>query len=137
MPPNKERRYSYSSLNELKMGSIVNVYGVVKFHRDIRQTTNGQYHMLVTLTAPECEGHQLCCSLFQHDRDKLPPITGVGDVIRFHRLKIGNYDGKLQATSGTGFSWYARWLIVLLSIVTIGNPRVCRMGNLFIISFQK
>ncbi|XP_033744930.1 protection of telomeres protein 1-like [Pecten maximus] len=100
--------YSYCRLSSLKPNTVVDVYGVVKFFKSPSKTRGSDYSMLVTLVDPSlCEldaNKKLKCLLFHRDQAQLPSVD-VGDIIRFHRLKVSLYNGDLQGQNGPGFSW--------------------------------
>ncbi|XP_069142456.1 protection of telomeres protein 1-like isoform X1 [Argopecten irradians] len=102
------KEYTYSQLNSLIPNTVVDVYGVVKFFRSPSKTRGHDYSMLVTIVDPSvCQSEpkkKLKCLLFHWDESKLP-LVDVGDIIRFHRLKICTYNGDLQGQNCPGFSW--------------------------------
>ncbi|KAK0040564.1 protection of telomeres protein 1 [Biomphalaria pfeifferi] len=104
--PKKSPQYTYKLLSDLEVNTVVDVYGVVKFSRPAMKTRGQDYLCVVglvdpSLTEPESK---LPCNLFCRDADKLPaPETG--DVIRFHRLRIQTFNGRLQGSNAPGFQW--------------------------------
>ncbi|OWF35118.1 protection of telomeres protein 1-like isoform X2 [Mizuhopecten yessoensis] len=100
--------YSYSQLSSLKPNTVVDIYGVVKFFKAPSKTRGSDYSMLVTLVDPSlCEAgadKKLKCLLFHRDQAQLPSVD-VGDIIRFHRLKVSMYNGAPQGQNSPGFSW--------------------------------
>ncbi|XP_060080459.1 protection of telomeres protein 1-like [Ylistrum balloti] len=103
-----KKMYSYSQLSSLKPNTIVDVYGVVKFFKCPSKTRGSDYNMLVTLVDPSlCDlgtDKKLKCLLFHREEAQLPAVD-VGDIIRFHRLKVSMYNGELQGQNSPGFSW--------------------------------
>lgn len=96
------QKYTYTPLNQLKSGSIVNVYGVVKFFKPPYRTKGTDYCSTVTLVDPS--GGKLTCMLFSGSPDTLPKIFKVGDIVRFHRLKIQEFNKEVQGVTSPGFS---------------------------------
>ncbi|XP_074840221.1 protection of telomeres protein 1 isoform X2 [Carettochelys insculpta] len=70
-------KYTYTPLNHLKGGTIVNLYGAVKFFKP-PYISNGT--------------------------DALPKIYKVGDIVRFHRIKIREYNEQMQGITSIGFA---------------------------------
>uniref|UniRef100_A0A4W3JYN9 Protection of telomeres protein 1 n=1 Tax=Callorhinchus milii TaxID=7868 RepID=A0A4W3JYN9_CALMI len=104
LPPLSPLRldYVYIPLNEVKEGLTVNVYGVVKFFKQPVPSKGTDFYSTLTLVDPSAA--RLHCVLFSGSLDLLPQIYKVGDVVRFHRLKIQCYEGDLQGVNGPGFS---------------------------------
>ncbi|XP_051886187.1 protection of telomeres protein 1 isoform X2 [Pristis pectinata] len=94
--------YTYVPLNMLKGGVTVNVYGVVKFFKPPYRSKGTDYCTTVTIVDPS-EG-KLHCVIFNGNADLLPKIYKIGDVVRFHRVKIQEFNQELQAISAPGFS---------------------------------
>ncbi|XP_054255498.1 protection of telomeres protein 1 [Indicator indicator] len=95
-------KYAYTSLNQLKDGTIVNLYGVVKFFKPPYVSKGTDYCSVVTLVDPS--NAKLTCTLFSGNLDSLPKIYKVGDVVRFHRIKIREYNGQMQGITSGGFA---------------------------------
>lgn len=58
--------------------------------------------MLMDPTVAESGG--LECVSFQPNVSRLPNVQKVGDIVRLHRIKISNFQGRLQAKSTRGFA---------------------------------
>ncbi|XP_066218685.1 protection of telomeres protein 1 isoform X2 [Saccopteryx leptura] len=82
-------RYTYTRLDELKGGMIVNVYGVVKFFKPPYLSRGTDYCSVVTLV--DQTNVKLTCLLFSGNYESLPIIYKSGDIVRFHRLKVGSF----------------------------------------------
>ncbi|XP_030816176.1 protection of telomeres protein 1 isoform X2 [Camarhynchus parvulus] len=82
-------KYVYTPLNHLKDGTVVNLYGVVKFFKPPYISKGTDYCSIVTLV--DQSNVKLTCSLFSGNLDFLPKIYKVGDIVRFHRIKV--WDG--------------------------------------------
>nr|KAI8759167.1 protection of telomeres protein 1-like [Biomphalaria glabrata] len=104
--PKKSPQYTYKLLSDLEVNTVVDVYGVVKFSRPAMKTRGQDYLCVVGLVDPSLTDPEskLPCNLFCRDADKLPaPETG--DIIRFHRLRIQTFNGRLQGSNAPGFQW--------------------------------
>ncbi|XP_055663924.1 protection of telomeres protein 1 isoform X1 [Falco peregrinus] len=95
-------KYVYTPLNHLKDGTIVNLYGIVKFFKPPYVSKGTDYCSVVTLVDPS--NVKLTCTLFNGNLDSLPKIYKVGDIVRFHRIKIREYNGQMQGITSVGFS---------------------------------
>ncbi|NWT68647.1 POTE1 protein, partial [Prunella himalayana] len=113
-------KYVYTPLNHLKDGTVVNLYGVVKFFKPPYISKGTDYCSIVTLVDPS--NVKLTCSLFSGNLDSLPKIYKVGDIVRFHRIKIRAYNGQMQGITSGGFA-------SLTFDGTIGAPVVPRTSS--------
>ncbi|XP_069706831.1 protection of telomeres protein 1 [Phaenicophaeus curvirostris] len=95
-------KYVYTPLNHLKDGTVVNLYGVVKFFKPPYVSKGTDYCSVVTLVDPS--NVKLTCTLFNGNLDSLPKIYKVGDIVRFHRIKIREYNGQMQGITSVGFA---------------------------------
>ncbi|XP_058510964.1 protection of telomeres protein 1 [Ochotona princeps] len=94
--------YTYTPLNQLKGGTIVNVYGVVKFFKPPYLSKGTDYCSVVTIV--DQTNVKLTCLLFSGNYEALPKIYKVGDIVRFHRLKIQQYKNEIQGITSSGFA---------------------------------
>ncbi|XP_034374692.1 protection of telomeres protein 1 isoform X1 [Arvicanthis niloticus] len=94
--------YTYTPLNLLKEGTIANVYGVVKFFKPPYVSKGTDYCSVVTIV--DQTNVKLTCMLFSGNYEALPIIYKVGDIVRFHRLKIQVYKSELQGINTSGFA---------------------------------
>ncbi|GCB72567.1 hypothetical protein scyTo_0002064, partial [Scyliorhinus torazame] len=94
--------YTYVPLNQIKDGVTVNVYGVVKFFKPPYRSKGTDFSSTVTIV--DASNGRLNCVLFNGNADLLPKICKVGDVVRFHRIKIQEFNNELQAINAAGFS---------------------------------
>ncbi|XP_072340547.1 protection of telomeres protein 1 isoform X3 [Scyliorhinus torazame] len=78
--------YTYVPLNQIKDGVTVNVYGVVKFFKPPYRSKGTDFSSTVTIV--DASNGRLNCVLFNGNADLLPKICKVGDVVRFHRIKV-------------------------------------------------
>ncbi|XP_053799686.1 protection of telomeres protein 1 isoform X4 [Vidua chalybeata] len=113
-------KYVYTPLNHLKDGTVVNLYGVVKFFKPPYISKGTDYCSIVTLVDPS--NVKLTCSLFSGNLDSLPKIYKVGDIVRFHRVKIREYNGQMQGITSGGFA-------SLTFDGTVGAPVVPRTSS--------
>ncbi|NWX32544.1 POTE1 protein, partial [Notiomystis cincta] len=113
-------KYVYTPLNHLKDGTIVNLYGVVKFFKPPYVSKGTDYCSVVTLVDPS--NVKLTCTLFSGNVDSLPKIYKVGDIVRFHRIKIREYNGQMQGITSAGFA-------SLTFDGTVGAPVVPRTSS--------
>ncbi|XP_029389606.1 protection of telomeres protein 1 isoform X2 [Mus pahari] len=94
--------YTYTPLNLLKEGTIANVYGVVRFFKPPYVSKGTDYCSVVTIV--DQTNVKLTCMLFSGNYEALPIIYKVGDIVRFHRLKIQVYKNELQGINCSGFA---------------------------------
>ncbi|NWR14846.1 POTE1 protein, partial [Emberiza fucata] len=113
-------KYVYTPLNHLKDGTVVNLYGVVKFFKPPYISKGTDYCSIVTLV--DQSNVKLTCSLFSGNLDFLPKIYKVGDIVRFHRIKIKEYNGQMQGITSGGFA-------SLTFDGTVGAPVVPRTSS--------
>ncbi|NWU82110.1 POTE1 protein, partial [Onychorhynchus coronatus] len=113
-------KYVYTPLNQLKDGTTVNLYGVVKFFKPPYVSKGTDYCSVVTLVDPS--NAKLMCTLFNGNPDFLPKIYKVGDIVRFHRIKIREYNGQMQGVTSAGFA-------SLTFDGTVGAPVVPRTSS--------
>ncbi|NXL63596.1 POTE1 protein, partial [Chordeiles acutipennis] len=113
-------KYVYTPLNHLKDGTIVNLYGIVKFFKPPYVSKGTDYCSVVTLVDPS--NVKLTCTLFNGNLDSLPKIYKVGDIVRFHRIKIREYNGQMQGITSAGFA-------SLTFDGTVGAPVVPRTSS--------
>jgi len=102
----KSRSYSYTDLKDLYRGTYVNVFGVVKYFKKPCRTAGPDYKSAISIIDPTHHGKhmKLSCMLFAQQGNH-PPVTEIGQIVRFHRLKITEWNGTLQGQTSPGFSW--------------------------------
>ncbi|KAG2460414.1 POTE1 protein, partial [Polypterus senegalus] len=98
----KNVKYTYSKINQLKPGMLANVYGVVTFFKHPFLSKGTDY--CSTLTITDQTGGKLSCNMFNEKQDALPQIYKTGDIVRFHRIKIQQFQGDLRGITNVGFS---------------------------------
>lgn len=77
---------TYTPLNLLKEGTVVNVCGVVKFFKPPYLSKGTDYCSVVTIV--DQTNVKLTCMLFSRDYDTLPSVYKVGDIVCFQGLKV-------------------------------------------------
>ncbi|XP_065411606.1 protection of telomeres protein 1 isoform X3 [Chrysemys picta bellii] len=102
-------KYTYTPLNHLKDGTIVNLYGAVKFFKPPYISKGTDYCSVVTIV--DQSNVKLTCTLFNGNLDALPKIYKIGDIVRFHRIKAQRTN-HTEHLSGLGLQ---------LDITTTGN----------------
>nr|XP_025040195.1 protection of telomeres protein 1 isoform X1 [Pelodiscus sinensis] len=102
-------KYTYTPLNHLKGGTIVNLYGAVKFFKPPYISKGTDYCSVVTIV--DQSNVKLTCTLFNGNLDALPKIYKIGDIVRFHRIK----------TQGTAHTEHLSGLGLQLDITARGN----------------
>ncbi|NWZ21510.1 POTE1 protein, partial [Asarcornis scutulata] len=113
-------KYVYTPLNHLKDGTVVNLYGIVKFFKPPYVSKGTDYCSVVTLV--DQSQVKLTCTLFSGNLDSLPKIYKIGDIVRFHRIKIREYNGQMQGITSSGFA-------SLTFDGTVGTPVVPRTSS--------
>ncbi|XP_053109324.1 protection of telomeres protein 1 isoform X3 [Hemicordylus capensis] len=113
-------KYTYTLLNNLKDGTVVNLYGAVKFFKPPYISKGTDYCSLVTIV--DQSNAKLICTLFNANRDALPQIYKNGDIVRFHRIKIREFSDQMQGINSSGFS-------ALTFDGTVGAPVVPRSSS--------
>uniref|UniRef100_A0A8C6R699 Protection of telomeres protein 1 n=1 Tax=Nannospalax galili TaxID=1026970 RepID=A0A8C6R699_NANGA len=112
--------YIYTPLNQLKGGTVVNVYGVVKFFKPPYLSKGTDYCSVVTIV--DQTNVKLTCLLFSRSYEALPIIYKIGDIVRFHRLKIQVYKNEPQGINSSGFA-------SLTFEGTLGTPVIPRTSS--------
>ena len=105
-----KRAYEYTSIADLSVDKkSVNIFGIVKYFQPPKHVKKtGQYNALYTVIDPslgELIENGARCNLFAAQKEMLPDAQ-IGDIIRFHRLKIDEFNGRLQLKATKGYSWY-------------------------------
>ncbi|XP_062990145.1 protection of telomeres protein 1 isoform X2 [Elgaria multicarinata webbii] len=113
-------KYTYTPLNHLKAGTVVNLYGAVKFFKPPYVCKGTDYCSVITIV--DQSNAKLICSLFNSNRNALPEIYKNGDIVRFHRIKVREFNGQLQGITSCGFA-------ALTFDGTIGAPMVPRTSS--------
>ena len=97
----------YTKLADLKANTTVNVYGVVKFFKSPFKTRGSDFVCTLSLSDPSLDslekGFKLV--LFSKSKEMLPLVKSVGDIIRFHKIAVGEFKGELQGKLLSQSSW--------------------------------
>ena len=100
-------KYIYTKLAELKVNTVINVYGVVKFFKSPFKTKGSDFVCTLSLVDPSLPSmdSSFKCVLFSKSKEGLPSVKAVGDVVRFQHLGVGHYQGELQGKFKADSSW--------------------------------
>ncbi|XP_067040359.1 protection of telomeres protein 1-like isoform X2 [Acropora muricata] len=98
---------TYTRLADLKVNGVVNIYGVVKFFKSPFKTKGCDFVCSLSLVDPSFDNldKSFKCVLFSKSKETLPLIKSVGDIVRFHRLAVSQYQGELQGKFLPDSSW--------------------------------
>ncbi|KAM3925207.1 protection of telomeres protein 1 isoform 1-T2 [Leptodactylus fuscus] len=96
------QKYVYTPLDQLKEGTVANVFGVVIFFKLPYRSKGTDFCSIVTIV--DQSNVKLKCTFFSGNQDALPRIYKIGDIVRFHRIKIQKFNNDFQAVSSSGFS---------------------------------
>ncbi|XP_075713289.1 protection of telomeres protein 1 isoform X2 [Rhinoderma darwinii] len=95
------QKYVYTSLDQLKEG-VANVFGVVIFFKLPYRSKGTDFCSIITIV--DQSNVKLKCMLFSGNQDALPRIYKIGDIVRFHRIKIQKFNDEYQGVNSSGFS---------------------------------
>ncbi|XP_071962303.1 protection of telomeres protein 1-like [Antedon mediterranea] len=98
------KEYMYTPLADLQQGMIANVYGVVSYFKPPFRARGTDYCLSMRVIDKSLSNDGLSCTLFMRDKESLPHVLSIGDVVRMHRLKIQMYKDALQAVKHPGFA---------------------------------
>ncbi|NP_001084422.1 protection of telomeres 1 L homeolog [Xenopus laevis] len=96
------QKYTYTPIDQLKEGKVFNVYGVVIFFKPPYRSKGTDYCLLVTIM--DQSEAKLKCMLFSENQETLPIVYKVGEIVRFHRVKIQKFNDEIQGINSGGFS---------------------------------
>ncbi|XP_066447957.1 protection of telomeres protein 1 isoform X1 [Eleutherodactylus coqui] len=96
------QKYVYTALGQLKEDTVANVFGVVTFFKLPYRSKGTDFCSVVTIL--DQSNVKLKCTFFSGNQDALPRIYKIGDIVRFHRIKIQRFNDELQGISSSGFS---------------------------------
>uniref|UniRef100_A0A8C4QN24 Protection of telomeres protein 1 n=1 Tax=Eptatretus burgeri TaxID=7764 RepID=A0A8C4QN24_EPTBU len=112
----------FLSLPVVVGGFYVNVYHGVHWAQPLTSASLFTDHCLVLTVVDPSAPEGLRCVLFG-SLSSLPPVKNVGDIVRFHRLKIQTYCSYLQGIQSPGFS-------ALVFDGTLGAPIIPKATSL-------
>ncbi|KAM4040008.1 protection of telomeres protein 1 isoform 2-T2 [Anomaloglossus baeobatrachus] len=95
-------RYTYTPLDQLEENKVANVYGAVTFFKLPYRSKGTDYCSIITIV--DQSNVKLKCTFFSGNQDGLPKIYKIGDIVRFHRIKIQKFNNEFQGISSSGFS---------------------------------
>ena len=113
-PPSKRSRLvlqpqveNYTKLADLKVNTVINMYGVVKFFKSPFKTKGSDFVCYMSLVDPSLVSfdNAFKCVLFSKSKEGLPLVKSVGDVVCFRHLGVGQYQGQLQGKRMPDSSW--------------------------------
>ncbi|XP_053175334.1 protection of telomeres protein 1 [Scomber japonicus] len=99
---NKAQKYSYTRLDELKVGAVVNVFGVVIFFKQPFKSRGTDFCSSLKIT--DQSNQKIGCTIFCENLDNHPKIFQIGDIIRMHRVKAQLYNDSMTLVNTFGFS---------------------------------
>ncbi|XP_055078315.1 protection of telomeres protein 1 isoform X2 [Periophthalmus magnuspinnatus] len=98
----KEAKYVYSRLDDLEVGTRVNVYGVVVFFKQPFKSSGTDYCSSLKIT--DQSNQRIGCNIFLSKLEEHPKIFQVGDIIRMHRVKVCRFNDSVSLINTFGFS---------------------------------
>ncbi|XP_020789969.2 protection of telomeres protein 1 isoform X2 [Boleophthalmus pectinirostris] len=98
----KKIKYTYSQLDELEVGTRVNVYGVVVFFKQPFKSSGTDYCTSLKIT--DQSNQKIGCSIFLAKLEEHPKLFQVGDIIRMHRVKVSRFNDSISLINTFGFS---------------------------------
>lgn len=113
-PPSKRSRLVlqpkpalYTKLADLKVNTVVNVFGVVKFFKSPFKTRGSDFVCTLSLVDPSLDSleESFKLVLFSKSKERLPSVRSMGDIVCFHHIAVGEYQGGLQGKFLPESSW--------------------------------
>ncbi|XP_028287747.1 protection of telomeres protein 1 [Parambassis ranga] len=98
----KTPKYTYAHLDDLKAGSVVNVYGVVVFFKQPFKSRGTDYCSILKIT--DKSNKMIGCTIFCEKLEDHPKIFQVGDIVRMHRVKVQVFNNSVSLVNTFGFS---------------------------------
>ncbi|XP_012730403.2 protection of telomeres protein 1 isoform X2 [Fundulus heteroclitus] len=98
----KAPKYTYVRLDQLKTGTIVNVYGVVTFFKQPFKSRGTDYCSSLKIT--DQSNKKIGCTIFCEKLEEHPTIFQTGDIVRMHRVKVQLYNKSFTLINTRGFS---------------------------------
>ena len=95
--------YAYTTLGGLEPGTGYNLYGVVSSFTPPRKTRGTDYVSSFSVV-DETSGGAVNVVLFAKAMGDLCAPTAAGDIVRLHRVRVQQYNDRLQIVAGSGFS---------------------------------
>ncbi|XP_041852864.1 protection of telomeres protein 1 isoform X2 [Melanotaenia boesemani] len=98
----KAPKYTYVRLDDLKAGSVVNVYGVVVFFKQPFRSRGTD--LCSSLKITDQSNRRVGCTIFHENLENHPKIFQMGDIIRMHRVKAHLFNNAMTLVNTFGFS---------------------------------
>ncbi|KAF7666910.1 hypothetical protein LDENG_00088390 [Lucifuga dentata] len=98
----KTPKYTYVKLGDLKVGAVVNVYGVVIFFKQPFKSRGTDFHSWLKIT--DQTNHKIACTIFCDNLEDHPKVFQIGDIIRLHRVKTQLFNDSINLVNTFGFS---------------------------------
>lgn len=103
------RTYKYKKLQELNIGdNKVNIIGVVKYFKPPALTRGTDYYSMLSILDESEPRVGIKCVMFNRNKEKLPQVKQVGDIVCLHRVNVGSFDCQVQV-QGVRFSSVIRF----------------------------
>ena len=94
------RVYTYTQLADLRPPKDkVYVFGVVKDFRPATKSRGTDYYLTMTLVDDSSTEEGIHCNLFNREKNRLPHIQTIGDIVCLHRMYVNEYGGAPQLVS--------------------------------------
>ncbi|XP_054631785.1 protection of telomeres protein 1 isoform X2 [Dunckerocampus dactyliophorus] len=100
--PAEVPKYTYTKLDNLKPGEVVNVYGVVVFFKQPFKSRGSDFCSSLKIT--DQSQQKISCTIFCGKLESHPQIFQIGNIIRMHRVKVHLYNDTLTLLNTFGFS---------------------------------
>ncbi|XP_037538980.1 protection of telomeres protein 1 [Nematolebias whitei] len=98
----KAPKYTYVKLDDLKDGSVVNIYGVVVFFKQPFQSHGTDFCSSLKIT--DQSKQNIGCTIFCEKLEDHPIILQTGDIVRMHRVKAKLFNNSITLINTFGFS---------------------------------
>ncbi|XP_054476150.1 protection of telomeres protein 1 [Anoplopoma fimbria] len=98
----KAPKYTYSRLDDLKAGTVVNAYGVVVFFKQPFKSRGTDF--CSTLKITDQSNQKIGCTIFCEKLEDHPKVFQVGDIVRLHRVKVQFFNNSMTLVNTFGFS---------------------------------
>ncbi|XP_040895129.1 protection of telomeres protein 1 [Toxotes jaculatrix] len=98
----KVPKYTYVRLDDLKVGSVVNVYGVVLFFKQPFKSRGTDFCSSLKIT--DQSNQKVGCTIFCEKLEEHPKIFQIGDIVRMHRVKTKFFNNSMTLLNTFGFS---------------------------------
>ena len=104
----RTRGYRYTLIRDLIKGNVYNIYGVVSSIKGPNYTPRNHVKYISMWVMDEScsrdEIPHITCIFYYENGFEFPDFK-IGDIVRFHRMRVISHQGFLQGKTSTGFSW--------------------------------